>query len=137
MHNIMNFEGHDRIDSCKFTPVLKNSRAYSGNNSITEKFIFKRAITLEKHKNNVIDNIYLRKSPLPRKPVIMEPIEHKYAMVINSPILGNKHIQPPRSSSVIPQKKYQISKFNKFHNLVIPVLRIIKHTRIREHQDII
>jgi hypothetical protein len=57
----------DKIDSVKYTPILKRGYNQSGYQSTFEKLIFKKNILLERPKFNVIDKIYRKQSKESKK----------------------------------------------------------------------
>ena len=120
----------DKIDSVKYTPILKRGYNQSGYQSTFEKLIFKKNILLERPKFNVIDKIYRKQSKeSKKKPLLIDPIERKHVLVITTPILGKEKKQP-RSASVIPKQKHKSAKFEKMQELALPVLNSVKNRKL-------
>ena len=111
---------NDRNNSYNYSPELKKSRKSTRYDSFTEEFAFKKTRILEKHKNDFIKRVYIRKSPNLNKQLLkIKPNKYNYSFIIEKPILGNKYPHPPHSSSAIPKLKYQCKKFNKLDRLLL------------------
>ena len=120
----------EELEPLKYIPIL--SRCHNRNIKIIvpERFVFKKTITLEKPKINYIEEIYLQKSPQPkRKPQVLKPYERNHNLSICEPVLGNQPLKHPRSASVIPKRKNKTS-FNKYSELFLPILSAPKKSRI-------
>ena len=121
---------NEGLKPCKYTPILSRGCNRLTKDVAIERFVFKKTITLEKPKFNYIEEIYLRKSPQPkRKPQVLQPYERNHNLSIYEPVLGSHHSKQPRSASVIPKRKNKTS-FNKYSELFLPILSAPKQNRI-------